>query len=683
MPPAATLELLAESTPPPCAASPMPARGASRWTTPARSGRSARADARSTSRSRASTRAGEPELVRAAWSCPPRRGSSRPPRPARASCAVGRPSNTRASSSSAAVSAALPVASGRPPASRAATITIWRRERPARRPITFTSSRPAWVKRWRSEREAARLELAIGHEIRGAASPGRSGPAVGLAVGDPGRLDGRQSRRRTARPRPVPAPAARARLCKENIASTSARSAGTNAALYTRGSIMIERRSPLQPTIPKVTASAPRILLVDDELSVQKLLTYPLRKEGYDVVPALDGHEALDRLREDNFDLVVLDVMLPKLDGFDVCRQIRSRSTVPIIMLTAKTEEIDKVLGLELGADDYITKPFSVREFRSRGQGRAAPRRAGGARRAASRSRSSTATCSIDFERRHVQVRDEPVRLTYVEFEILAALARNPGRVFSRTMLLERVWGDSAYRDPRTIDVHIRHLREKLESEPKHPELILTVRGVGYRFRGRRERAPAPIAAQQARAALLPDHGGGLRGHLLLGRHPARVEPRGAPAAATSSWWRMPRRCSIRSSGGDPQGAARRAGARRGRGHGFPRDAPRGSENPVGPPGRPTRAALLSPSASPREQAGRPANAGAGAPRGPHREQQSGFGTFRARTSESSPSRSIAEPKDARSGGAVLARLRGGGRDRLLHPRARAVRHRSPRCCWR
>ena len=115
-----------------------------------------------------------------------------------------------------------------------------------------------------------------------------------------------------------------------------------------------------------MTASAPRILVVDDELSVQKLLTYPLRKEGYDVVAAVDGHEALDRLREGNFDLVVLDVMLPKLNGFDVCRQIRSRSTVPIIMLTAKTEEIDKVLGLELGADDYITKPFSVREFRSR-----------------------------------------------------------------------------------------------------------------------------------------------------------------------------------------------------------------------------------------------------------------------------------------------------------------------------
>jgi DNA-binding response OmpR family regulator len=115
-----------------------------------------------------------------------------------------------------------------------------------------------------------------------------------------------------------------------------------------------------------LSISAPRILLVDDELSVQKLLAYPLRKEGYDVVPALDGREALERLRDNNFDLVVLDLMLPRMDGFDVCRAIRSRSTVPIIMLTAKTEETDKVLGLELGADDYITKPFSVREFRSR-----------------------------------------------------------------------------------------------------------------------------------------------------------------------------------------------------------------------------------------------------------------------------------------------------------------------------
>jgi DNA-binding response OmpR family regulator len=231
-----------------------------------------------------------------------------------------------------------------------------------------------------------------------------------------------------------------------------------------------------------LSVAAPRILLVDDELSVQKLLAYPLRKEGYHVIPALDGREALERLREDNFDLVVLDVMLPRMDGFDVCRAIRSRSTVPIIMLTAKTEETDKVLGLELGADDYITKPFSVREFRSRVK--AVLRRAALAQPEAQFEEPIDAgDLSIDFEKRSVVVRGEAVRLTYVEFEILAALARAPGRVFSRTMLLERVWGDASYRDPRTIDVHIRHLREKLEEEPKTPELILTVRGVGYRFR--------------------------------------------------------------------------------------------------------------------------------------------------------------------------------------------------------
>jgi DNA-binding response OmpR family regulator len=222
---------------------------------------------------------------------------------------------------------------------------------------------------------------------------------------------------------------------------------------------------------------------VDDEAAVQKLLTYPLRKEGYEVVPALDGPEALERLREATFDLVVLDVMLPRLDGFDVCRQIRSRSAVPIIMLTAKTEEIDKVLGLELGADDYITKPFSVREFRSRVK--AALRRGGMARRepAGDEEPLDVHELRIDFAKRSVRVRGEEVQTTYVEFEILTALATNPGRVWTRDMLLTRIWGDSAYRDPRTIDVHIRHLREKLELDAKEPEYLFTVRGVGYRFR--------------------------------------------------------------------------------------------------------------------------------------------------------------------------------------------------------
>jgi DNA-binding response OmpR family regulator len=225
-----------------------------------------------------------------------------------------------------------------------------------------------------------------------------------------------------------------------------------------------------------------RILLVDDEQAVQTLLTYPLRKEGYDVVGATDGQEALDRFAEQRFDLVVLDIMLPKLDGIEVCRRMRTRSQVPIIMLTAKGDEIDKVVGLEMGADDYITKPFSVREFRSRVK--AALRRGSMAGRGpVGEEPIKAGELQIDPERRTCQVRGEPVELTYVEFEILSALASAPGRVFSREMLLEHVWGDSTYRDPRTVDVHIRHLREKLERDAKHPEYLFTVRGVGYRFR--------------------------------------------------------------------------------------------------------------------------------------------------------------------------------------------------------
>ena len=231
-----------------------------------------------------------------------------------------------------------------------------------------------------------------------------------------------------------------------------------------------------------VDTGAARILLVDDEQSVQTLLSYPLRKDGYEVVAAHDGREALDRFAEQRFDLVVLDLTLPKVDGIEVCRRMRSRSQVPIIMLTAKDDEIDKVLGLEMGADDYITKPFSVREFRSRV--RAALRRAEMlSGRPSSEEPIVSRDLKIDFARRIVAVRGQQVRLTYVEFEVLAALARSPGRVQTREMLLEQVWGDSAYRDPRTIDVHIRHLREKLELDARSPEYIFTVRGVGYRFR--------------------------------------------------------------------------------------------------------------------------------------------------------------------------------------------------------
>jgi len=224
------------------------------------------------------------------------------------------------------------------------------------------------------------------------------------------------------------------------------------------------------------------ILLVDDEDSVQKLLTYPLERDGFRVVSARDGEEALRRFAEEPVDLVVLDIMLPKLDGLEVCKRLRAESSVPIIMLTARDDEFDTVLGLELGADDYITKPFSIREFRSRV--RALLRRAGASRRDLPTSEPLVAgNLSLDPERREAKLDGRVLELTYVEFELLRTLVAQPGRVFSRRALLQAIWGDSAYREPRTIDVHVRHLREKVERDPSEPELILTVRGAGYRLR--------------------------------------------------------------------------------------------------------------------------------------------------------------------------------------------------------
>jgi DNA-binding response OmpR family regulator len=224
------------------------------------------------------------------------------------------------------------------------------------------------------------------------------------------------------------------------------------------------------------------VLLVDDEESVQKLLTYPLEREGYTVVQARDGEEALERYRETPVDLVILDLMLPRLDGLAVCRRLREeRSAVPIIMLTARGDEGDKVLGLELGADDYITKPFSIREFMSRV--RALLRRAQLSSVGVRAEVIDVDDLRIDMSRRTVEARGEPVQLTYLEFELLRMLAASPGRVFTRKELLDELWGGSDFRDPRTIDVHVRHLREKVERDPAEPELIFTVRGAGYRFR--------------------------------------------------------------------------------------------------------------------------------------------------------------------------------------------------------
>jgi DNA-binding response OmpR family regulator len=175
-------------------------------------------------------------------------------------------------------------------------------------------------------------------------------------------------------------------------------------------------------------------------------------------------------------------VMLPKLDGLEVCKRLRAQSSVPIIMLTARGEELDKVLGLELGADDYITKPFSIREFRSRV--RALLRRAASPHVGKERVEIiERGELRIDLPRRTVQVRGEEIQLTFIESEMLALLASSPGVVFSRRELLERLRGGADYREPRTIDVHVRHLREKIERDPSEPELILTIRGAGYRFR--------------------------------------------------------------------------------------------------------------------------------------------------------------------------------------------------------
>ncbi|MCL6107170.1 MAG: response regulator transcription factor [Actinobacteria bacterium] len=208
-----------------------------------------------------------------------------------------------------------------------------------------------------------------------------------------------------------------------------------------------------------------------------------MEKEGYEIVQARDGESALEKFHEQQFDLVVLDIMLPGISGIDVCRTIRAESTVPIIMLTAKSDEFDKVLGLEIGADDYITKPFSIREFRSRVKAQLRRAQMTGQMPELVKEIMELDDLRIDFLKRNVFVGDEKVDLTYKEFELLRTLVGHPGRVFGREVLLQLVWGDADFRDPRTVDVHIRHLREKIEPDPHDPEYIFTVRGAGYKFR--------------------------------------------------------------------------------------------------------------------------------------------------------------------------------------------------------
>jgi DNA-binding response OmpR family regulator len=231
--------------------------------------------------------------------------------------------------------------------------------------------------------------------------------------------------------------------------------------------------------VQEVQGTTRRILLVDDEPSIQKMLSHALEREGFQVHTVGDGEAALEAVSTYEPHLIILDIMLPKMDGTEVCRRIRMHSEVPILMLTAKDDEIDRVVGLELGADDYVTKPFAVRELVARV--RAIMRRAAtptGQRQ----DELSYDGLKIHLPSRRVAVAGEDVDLTYTEFELLVTLASNPGRVFSRSTLLTRVWGDE-FRDERTVDVHIRHLREKIERDPRNPEFIHTARGVGYVFR--------------------------------------------------------------------------------------------------------------------------------------------------------------------------------------------------------
>ena len=231
-----------------------------------------------------------------------------------------------------------------------------------------------------------------------------------------------------------------------------------------------------------------KVLLVEDDRTLLDVLKYNLTKEGHDVITASDGVEALDVARDKKPDLIVLDVMLPKLDGFEVCRILRREMTVPILMLTAKASETDKVVGLELGADDYMTKPFSMREFLARI--RAMLRRAEMMKMVESSAKETTPSIikvgglEIDFARHKVSQSGTTIDLSPKEFDLLAFLLKNREQVFSRDQLLEKVWGYDYAGDTRTVDVHIRWLRQKIEVAPANPRHLLTVRGIGYKFEG-------------------------------------------------------------------------------------------------------------------------------------------------------------------------------------------------------
>jgi len=223
-----------------------------------------------------------------------------------------------------------------------------------------------------------------------------------------------------------------------------------------------------------------KILLIEDEAAIADSVSYSLQNEGFEVETAADGITGLAAARSSFPDLIILDLMLPMLSGLDVCRILRRESSVPIIMLTAKTEEVDRVVGLELGADDYVTKPFSTRELIARV--RAVLRRAEGAAGKDSELRLSAGDISVDIARRRVTVGDKPVHLPLKQFELLKTLMTHQDKVLTREYLFQTVWDSDATYDTGTLDVHIRWLREKVEKDPGHPTYIRTVRGVGYKF---------------------------------------------------------------------------------------------------------------------------------------------------------------------------------------------------------
>jgi len=222
-----------------------------------------------------------------------------------------------------------------------------------------------------------------------------------------------------------------------------------------------------------------KILVVEDEASFSEALAYVLGKEGFDVTLADTGDGAIAAYDKNGADLVLLDLMLPGLSGTEVCRQLRTRSDVPIIMLTAKDTEVDKVVGLELGADDYVTKPYSKAELVARI--RAVLRRQGETS-TSSDAQLSAGPVKIDVERHQVSINDQAISLPLKEFELLEFLIRNSGRVLTRTQLIDRVWGSDYFGDTKTLDVHVKRLRSKIEIDPANPVYIQTIRGLGYKF---------------------------------------------------------------------------------------------------------------------------------------------------------------------------------------------------------